>query len=144
MKSKVFKPINQTEYEWERVVNSSRTRCGEDYAVMFSITAKEEKRFVVHFSDDIVNRMKWRKGDKVTVLICHKTMSVAFKRVAGKEYGMTLTGKGTERARTQFHNDVAKEIGVSGRVIIKDDGVSISGELLIVSMTWWFNEKEKA
>jgi hypothetical protein len=132
-KTKINRFGGANDHQWECVIQSVNYRHGEEYAVMFSLTGKKEKRLVVHFSDSVIKLMKWRRGDRLSVLLCRNTNCVAIKRSAGVEPGLTLTGKGGEKSRVQFHFDVAKRIGITDRVLIQADDVSADGELLVIS-----------
>lgn len=129
-------------YNWQCVLKSTRAYRDAEYAVMFSITGKD-RRLVLHFSDAITKRMKWRKGDRITILTCLDNMVVALKRAVGDEPGMMLTARGSERLRAQFHGDIANEIGVTGRVVVDESDVLFEHDLLVVPMNW-FNCKEQA
>lgn len=142
-RNRLIKQEAESDFDWQCAIKDKKSYRGEVYAAMFSVTGKD-RRLVLHVGDSLVNRMKWRKGDRIMILICRKTMKIALRRAVDGEPGMVLTGKNTERLRCQFHNDTRTEVGISSRVILKDEDFVFDRDLAITSMWWFVQDKEKA
>jgi hypothetical protein len=133
MKSRMAKLSDQSIYNWETAVASTRSLHGKQYAIMMTVTGKE-RRLVLHLGDDLTKRMKWRRGDRLNILVCRTNNVIALKRSVGDEPGMVLNGKAGDKLRVQFHCKTREIVAVTERVILQMEDLTFNGDMVIFSM----------
>jgi hypothetical protein len=123
------------ESDWVSAIITTRAFCRDEYAIMLTMTGKE-KRLVIHINENLINRMKWRRGDRLNVLVSKNDNCVALKRSVGDEPGMVLSGKDGDKLRVQFHCRTREIVGITDRVIVKFEDLVYDRDTVIFSKTW--------
>jgi hypothetical protein len=123
------------QFNWESAVTNTRSMRGKQYAIMMTVTGKE-KRLVLHLGDDLVKRMKWRRGDRLNILVCRDNNVMALKRSIGDEPSMVLNGKAGDKLRVQFHCRTREIVEITERVILQMEDLTFDGDMVIAKMVW--------